>query len=208
MRNFSSVLLFSIAGVVALAQEQGPDEEIHFQHRAFKVPFRVSGTDSDATLLHLYVSKDKGANWKVTASAAPEDKEFRVFTEKDGRYWFAVQALDKQGKANPTKAEQLVADLKLVVDTLAPKVELRPLAPRQGEIGVAWKVSDDNLDLTSFRLEYKRADEMTWLKLAMHPGKNEHYWDPQSKLAVEVRLRARDRAGNTTTVSISLPPHQ
>jgi len=89
---------------------------------------------------------------------------------------------------------------------------LQPLPPRAGEVGVAWEIADDNLDQAlpdASRLEYRTING-AWLPLPMPAGANRYYWNPQASGPVEVRLRARDRAGNyneaATTVSLAGNP--
>src|SRR5262245_57002967 len=103
--------------------------------------------------------------------------------------------------------------LKVVVDTQNPTIQLQPLAPRAGEVGVAWDIRDDNLDLTlpdALRLEY-RPPGGQWMVLPIHPGAVQYYWNPQAAGVIEVRLRARDRAGNwgeaATSVSLAGNPN-
>src|SRR5207248_11795427 len=71
--------------------------------------------------------------------------------------------------------------------------------PRQTEVGVSWNIRDDNLDLglpDSVRVEYRVFGGANWIPLAVPLGANQVYWAPGSRDAIEVRVRARDRAGN------------
>jgi len=71
------------------------------------------------------------------------------------------------------------------------------LPSREAEVGVEWDVRDDNLDTTSLRLEYRLPGIVEWLPLGGEmAATGQRYWKPAASGAVEVRLKARDRADN------------
>jgi hypothetical protein len=89
---------------------------------------------------------------------------------------------------------------------------LQASPPRNGEIGVAWSIRDDNLDLAlpeALKLEY-RPNGGAWLPVSINLNANQHYWNPVGAGPWEVRMKARDRAGNigegTTTVNANGGP--
>lgn len=171
---------------------------IFFQHREFKIPFN-NDPKSNVRQVKLYVSTDNGQNWKLTATAVPEEKHFRFSTPQDGFFCFAVQTVDDQNKMTPPGVEALRPNLKVIVDTLAPLVRVQPLASRQTEVGVSWSIQDDNLDAVlpdAVRVEYRIVGGPAWIPLAVAAGANQIYWSPGTNAQVEVRVRARDRAGN------------
>ena len=110
----------------------------------------------------------------------------------------------------------------MIVDTIPPTVQVQALPPRNGEVGVAWTIRDDNLDLSlpdSTRVEYRLPRAVNWIPLALPPGATQLYWNPQTNVPIDVRVLARDRAGNVgtdkTTVStkgggggVNPPPFQ
>jgi hypothetical protein len=100
--------------------------------------------------------------------------------------------------------------LRVVVDTIPPLVNLRPLPPRNGEVGIGWEIRDESFDenqLDAVRLEYRTAGAATWTPLPRRGLAPQLYWNPETNDVLEVRLRARDRAGNwgeaTTNVSLN-----
>jgi hypothetical protein len=183
---------------------------IWFQHRQFNIPFKKDQRDANVAQIRLYRSSDQGRNWSLIATAAPEDQHFHVNVPQDGSFWFGLQTVDKQNKTFPTSLEDLRPGMKLIVDTVPPVVSVQALQPRGGEVGVSWSVRDDNLDLSlpdAVRVEYRLVGAMTWIPLAAAPGSNQIYWNPRDTALVEVRVTARDRAGNIgqdkTTVSVA-----
>lgn len=213
MRKLSVLLICLLSGLFAWldAPAQEPTAGvIFFQHRQFKIPFNHDYRNVNIKEVRLYVSSDQGRSWKFTATAAPEEKHFRFSTPVDGFFWFAVQTVDSQGKLFPPSVEECRPELKVIVDTNPPLVQAQPLPPRGGEVGVAWSVRDDNLDLGlpgAVEVQYRVAGGVTWIPLAVVPGSQQHYWNPQTNAAIEVRVAARDRAGNVgehkTTVSLN-----
>ena len=212
MRKMSVLLMCLLASGVfwAAASAQDPTAGvIFFQHRQFKIPFKNDQKNGNITQVRLYVSRDQGRSWNLTATAAPEEQGFRFSTAQDGSFWFAVQTVDSQNKLFPRSDNDFRPELKVIIDATPPSVVAQPLQPRGGEVGVSWSVRDDNLDLAlpdSVRVEYRLAGGVSWIPLPIAPGSNQHFWNPQTNGAVEVRVLARDRAGNIgqdkTTVSL------
>ncbi len=209
MRRFLFLLCVLGAGLIGLgvaAQEPGAGV-IFFQHRQFKIPFK--NEQRGVREVRLFVSNDQGRRWVYTATAAPEDQHFRFAATQDGVYWFAVQTVDAQGKLMPPTPEDLRANLRVIVDTVAPLVQVQPLPPRGGEVGVAWTIRDDNLDTAlpdSTRVEYRVAGAINWIPLAVPPGASQIYWNPLALANLEVRVLARDRAGNVGEDKTPLNP--
>jgi hypothetical protein len=201
MRKLSVFLMCLLAGGLALldARAQEPAGAIFFQHRQFKIPFKNDQRSLGITQVRLYVSNDQGKTWQVAATAAPEEQAFRFSTPTDGFFYFAVQTVDKKGNLDPPKVESLRPNLRVIVDTTPPSIRAQALAPRGQEIGVSWTVHDENLDLSlpdALRVEYRFAGAAAWIPLAVQAGQTQVYWNPHSNNPIEVRVSARDRAGN------------
>ncbi|MBI3823907.1 MAG: hypothetical protein HY289_14660 [Planctomycetes bacterium] len=210
MRKLSVLLISVWCGtlVPSAAQAQDPAAGvIFFQYRQFRIPF--NDTKGNVKQVKLYVSTDQGQTWKLTSTAMPEEKHFRFSAAQDGFYCFDVQTIDDQGNALPPGVDKLQTNLKVIVDTLAPTVRVQPLPARQTEVGVNWTIQDDNLDTAlpdAVRVEYRIVGAANWVPLAVQAGASQIYWAPNTGAQVEVRVRARDRAGNigenTTHVSL------
>lgn len=209
MRKFTAMLLCLAWGGLAHAQDPNAGV-IFFQLREFNIPFKNDPTNLNVAEVRLHVSRDQGKTWQMTASAAPDGKQFRFATPQDGLFWFAVQTIYKDGSAYPKTAEDFRANLKVIVDTAPPAVQVKALPARPGEVGVSWNVTDDNLDLAlpdAVRVEYRVVGAASWLSVPIVGGANQVYWNPQTNAQVEVRVLARDRASNLgeqrTTVSLA-----
>lgn len=191
------------------ARAQDTAGAIFFPHRQFKIPFKNDQKALGVTQVRLYVSNDQGRSWQFTATAAPDEQAFRFSTPQDGYYWFAVQTVDGQGKLHPPATEDLKPSLRVIVDSTPPSVQVQTLPPRGGEIGVKWEVRDENLDLSlpdALRVEYRFAGASAWIPLAIPPGASQIYWNPHANTPIEVRVLARDRAGNVGEEKITIRP--
>jgi hypothetical protein len=219
MRKTSlALVLASLAVMPALwtpARGQGPigPQTIYARQRQIFIPFDPDPNEAHRLKqLRLYYSIDQGRTWHPGPSATPDQRRFSFLAEGDGFYLFAVQTTDTAGRNFPERMEGIDAGLRVVIDTMPPVIILRPLPPRGNEVGVAWEIRDDNPDLTSpdaVRLEYRVAGNSNWQPLYRVPGTTQQYWSPGTSGVVEVRLRAFDRAGNSseavTQVSLSNP---
>jgi hypothetical protein len=179
---------------------------IFSRYRQFKIPFNGGTGGNRLKQLQLFVSTDRGRSWQPSATAPPEQGQFRFVSERDGLFWFTVQTTDLEGRLYPVSLEGATPSLKVVIDTQPPVVSLHALAPRGGDIGVSWEIRDENLDMAAsdaVRLEYRSAGG-TWLPVNVAAGANQAYWSTPNGGQVEVRLRARDRAGNVGESTFSV----
>jgi hypothetical protein len=208
MRKMQLVLLLTVVAFLPAAWEpargQAPIQPqiLYSKQRQIAIPF-----DPDPAQAHrlkqvqLYYSTDQGRTWHVGAIAAPDQKKFNFLANSDGLHLFAVQTTDLAGRSFPDKMEGVTPALRVVIDTAAPIVNLKPLPPRGNEVGVAWDIQDDNQDVVSadaIRLEYRKAGGLNWLPLSRVPGATQLYWAPGSTDLFDVKIRVRDLAGNTT----------
>jgi hypothetical protein len=67
--------------------------------------------------LELFVSTDRGKNWKKTDCATPDQDRFVFSAPKDGIYWFVVQVLGKDGTKEPADLRTTRFVRKVLVDT-------------------------------------------------------------------------------------------
>ena len=143
MRKLSVLLIClwsgGFVGLTAQAQDQTAGV-IFFQHRQFKIPFKNDQKNMTVKQVRLYVSSDQGRTWNFTAAAEPQELHFRFSTPQDGYFWFTVQTVDDQGKLHPPTQDEFRANLKVIVDTIAPVVHVHALPNRQNEVGVSWAI--------------------------------------------------------------------
>ena len=125
------------------------------QH-AFVIPFRIEparNPQDEPVEVQLHVSSDQGATWNVADRVKPAKGNFVYRAPHDGEYWYAIRTVDGQGVTRP--AGHLQAQLKVVVDTVAPRLDLTARRGAAGEIVVRWQAVDPYLKPTSLKLEYQ-----------------------------------------------------
>jgi hypothetical protein len=191
-------------GSPARAQEASAPRIEYARDRKFRIPFTVDPANRVVRYLNLFVY-DSGKNrWMPAGTARPEDRQFIYDAGGDGWYWFTVQTVDADNRANPDNLARAQVMMKICVDTLRPAVTVRPLQATEGGVGIEWQVRDDNLDPASLVVEFRAAGGV-WQPLAVQPAvTGERTWNPGTSVPLEVRVLVRDKAGNvgegTTTV--------
>jgi hypothetical protein len=197
-RSFLS-LIGLLCGVGVLSA-QAPDDvrPIPSKDPTFRIPFQTQPGERRLREVQLYYSTDQGRTWRHYATTAPDQGFFQQFTaQADGLYWFSVRTIDLQGRAYPPNDNELRPGLKVLVDTKAPRVTLRALQGNGNSVGVEWEVRDENLDITSLRLEYLPAGAAQYMPIRVDPvAAGQHYWTPMTNGPMEVRLSVSDIAGN------------
>ncbi len=184
---------------------------VYLPYKQFKVPFNVpAGAETVLDKIELYVSTNEGQSWDYASAASPRDKSFPTYQARgEGLHWFAVKMLRTSGPPYPAENSQLKAMLQIMVDWTAPVVKLKPLQPRGSEVGVSWDIRETHFAPSlpdALRLEYRPSGSgLAWTPLIVAPGINSHYWTPNFPGSVEVRLTARDRAGNPGVDFVTLP---
>jgi hypothetical protein len=199
--------LTPVLGIAPARAQESSSKVLYSNYRHFRIPFQAGPGKERLKQLQLYYSTDQGRTWQPSAVAAPDQGGFSFICDHDGLYWFTVQTLDTAGRYYPATLDGAQPSLKVIVDTQPPTVQLRPLAGRQGEVGVSWEVHDENLDLRqpgAFVLEYRPIGGAGWLPLAPDPAASQYFWEPQTSTPLQVRLRVKDLAGNVAEAKTTI----
>lgn len=184
----------------------------YWPQRAFGIPLdraTFNALSPKPTHLQLYYSQNRGAfqkGNKVAVNALQpiaEGKEGFLFdAPRDGDYEFAVQLVYGDGTVSP-KENQLAGEVRAVIDTVPPRVQIAAVGN-----GVEWVASDDNLDATKVRLECKWPTSAEWteVKDRQFRASDSYAWRMPPGKSLEVRVKARDLAGNDgTSVIVRVP---
>ena len=109
---------------------EAPEEPkpIFARQGRFSIPFRVDAPAEVAppAKVRLFVSEDGGTRWHLDAEVPPSQQRFDFRSLHDGEYWFTIRSIDAQGRSYPDGAYE--PQLRVIVDTLAPRLEFRPCA--------------------------------------------------------------------------------
>jgi hypothetical protein len=177
--------------------------------RSFFIPVTVdrNSRDHQPAEVHLLVSADQGKTWSTYARQSTDATGFQFQARDDGEYWFASRTLDAQGQAKPP-GSALQPELRIVIDSTPPKIELDAAVGATGEVKAAWRISDASMAADGVRMEYQSGDarEPAWQNVTLEPTAQKFAghlllgstaWQPLgTSRAIDVRIIARDRAGN------------
>jgi hypothetical protein len=183
------------------------DRTYYSKQLGFLIPFETDPGERRIREVQLYVSEDQGRTWQQASTASPNQRKFSFTARRDGWYAFTVRTIDTEDRAYPTTLDQATPRLKVCVDTQAPVVSLRAVQSPNGAAAVEWDIRDDNLDVESLQLEYRPPGGSEWSPLAFQKGAaGQRAWNPETNATLDVRLRARDLAGNTGEATTTVTP--
>jgi hypothetical protein len=188
------------------AEPPPADGTYYSRQLAFRIPFQTDPGERRIREVQLYVSEDQGRTWQQVGTAPPTQRFFNFTARRDGWYSFTVRTIDTEDHGYPATLDQATPRLKVCVDTQPPTVSLRAVQNPNGAAAVEWDIRDDNLDVESLRLEYRLPGGSEWTPLGIQKGPTgQRVWNPATNATLDVRLQARDLAGNlgeaTTTVT-------
>jgi hypothetical protein len=208
-----------VVGSAAIAGDAKPVKRqyVNFTgfHISFNAPSSVS-TKDPAREVELHVSSDQGLTWEIAGKAKPSEQKILFRAPQDGEYWFMPRTKYASGKYLPNGPP--APEMKVVVDTTTPVVELNAQNDDGGEIIIRWYIADSHLRRESFKLEYKAATvEGKWQPISIDPvDASSPLGDirgettvvlPIREQSVEiiVRAEAADEASNRTVKEQRLP---
>jgi len=134
-----------LALAAPIPTEQLP-EPIATRQNLFSIPFRIDRPQDPAAApveVHLYVSEDQGAAWHLAGKTDPQRSSVTFRAPHDGEYWFSIRTMDRQGRLRPD--QNAAPELRVVVDTIPPRLELSASRASSGEITANWQTVDPNL---------------------------------------------------------------
>jgi hypothetical protein len=205
-------LAIGIGGLswLAAAPNEPKLQTSYWRQTRFIIPMnRPRGNPKEVQLL---VSND-GQEWSVDStitydpSGRAPTEQFQFNAPRDGVYWFSARTIFPRQQA---RRGQPQPHLKVVVDTEQPQMNFDAFVGGAGEIVAQWRIEDDNLDQTSFLVEFQAAGDVEWRKVAVEPGELEgetkmsgqSSWFPRtSARTVHVRAEILDKAANRSVVS-------
>ena len=206
--GFAALLVAGLAAPRAHAQDA-----YHWPHRTFSIPVnveRINASDNKPTHLQLYSSLNRGA-WKEGAKLPLNGlddvgngrKGFKFTADRDGEYEFSVMYHYAGGDTSPRRVDDLSPMLAVVIDTTPPSVRIAATGN-----GVKWDAQDDNLDARNVKLEAKLPAWTEWRRVNDRDfkGNDSYAWKLNPGQTLEVRVTAKDKAGNEGSSAIIRVP--
>ena len=206
MRRRHAILMLACCIALALprvARPQDPGLQAHYwPHRTVGIPVdvdrigKLTNKPSELQLYYWVNGRDiqKGAKLPLSGMQQLDGgkRGFLFSADRDGDYEFTVQFVYPDGTTSP-RSDDLSPQQRVVVDTTPPQVRLYP-----SNTGVAWEAADDNLEAQSLSLECRWPGQQDWTKVTERAfrARDQFAWKLPAGKTLEVRVKARDRAGN------------
>jgi hypothetical protein len=198
--------------------DSGPPPPYFTRQSSFTIPFippTPGPGEQQIAAVRLSVSTDQGGTWSQADQVEPRKASFTFKPPHDGEYWFAFSAIDRQGHAKPEKPTGPA--LRVIVDTLPPRLEVKAGRRPNGEIAANWLAVDPILKADTLTLEYQLAGDAAWRAVEFQPPRDDPArstavgdvaWRPTGGGATMVRATIRDRAGNVATAQTTVDESQ
>ena len=186
--------------------------------RGFNIPFKVDDTEESFIEVHLYSSNNQGETWEFLDRQPTSATEFPFQANGEGEYWFAIKTLDRNRRLLPAGDPQ--PELRIIVDTTKPKLEVAAAADPAGRIVCRWNASDAYLAPKSLQLLYKptfngqnpaevqAAEDSQWQSVTVNTPNyvpagiyvdQLAFWPETTVKTLDVRVVIADEAGNVTS---------
>ncbi len=155
----------------------------------------------------LFASTDQGRMWQQVAIASPDKTSFVFQAPADGEYWFRTAIVNRQGRQEPDNIYHIPLDQtqKLRIDTLRPLARITTVQRQGDDVLVSWEIQEENPDPRWLRLEYRETPAGSWQSAGLLTSLRGETRLRVVQAAVEIRLQAKDMAGNSATAVVDVP---
>ena len=196
----SAMLLLLLAGPAQTPKVQyWPRRDI-----GFPVPPAVLSDAPKPVKLRLY-SAPPGGEFRLAVERNAGDLDkiadgkppgFNYTAKGDGEEEFAVQLVYASGDVD-TERNKLQAQKRIMFDTRPPDIQVTA----RGNATLDWAITDDNSDASSVSVQARRSGS-DWKTMSRDFRLQDSYSWPDVNGEIEVRVRAKDKAGNESVSRI------
>mgnify|MGYP000092700416 CR=1 FL=1 len=191
------------------AEPNGLVRPIYTRQTYFAIPFRVDASTANSRRepiqVLLYVSTNRGATWELNSQVEPEKGHFLFRAASDGEFWFLLRTAVRGDQTQPPSKE--MPGLRVIVDTVSPKLDLVAERGSSGQVIVRWRVTESHPKPESLTIQYRLESDKPWQSVAIDripdgSGGPDYvgeatWWLPLGVERVEIRGEVSDMAGNT-----------
>ncbi len=174
------------------------DETVVTNIGRFEIPFEVEGEDGKEAqgFAVLFGSQDGGRTWDQLQSVPASRGAFIFTAPRDGKSSFAIRMTDAQGNLEMA-IEGSEPEMEVVVDTVAPKLQLEIIEVTPGQAIINWTSSDSSIVGDSFALECTEGLSGNRKPIQFTPsGSGQVRVAVASGSMISVRASIMDQAGN------------
>ncbi len=184
------------------------DAAIPTKNQSFRIPFNIDPRDRGRLKeVQLYFSVDSGQSWHLASSITPDRGSFTFRAPRDAEYWFAVRTIDDRGLPYPPDDAKFDGpDMRVVVDTTPPGLQITSKGRRGSVAGVRWEMRDEHLDPKSLVIQYQTEGARDWREVPIHDRRliGEELWDAGTAAPLLVQAWVDDTAGNRALTTLRL----
>ncbi len=203
--NFAAALV-----AVSLGQPPAPNVAVAdyypINSRTIKLPIKYDKDRKAIRQVKLHVARNGENTWYQEAAVPPDRDSFTYVAKEDGVYWFLMVEEDLQGRNIPADLTRQPPDLKVLVDTLPPRVQFTNVKRSGEEIVIEWFVDDKHPEENNTRVHFRpSASDSYWQEVTLPAGSKSGVRFPAGTTnPVIVRVTAYDAAGNKTEATREL----
>jgi hypothetical protein len=194
--NFAAVLV----GVTLGQPPAAPPASDYYPlaSRTIKLPIKYEKDRKGIRQVKLYVARNGENTWYQEAAVPPDRDAFTFIAKEDGIYWFTMVEEDLQGRNLPADLTRTPPDLKVLVDTIQPRIQFTNAKRTGEEIVIEWAVDDKNPDENKTQVHFRAAgSDDYWQEVTLPAGsKSGVRFAAGTPGPVIVRVTAIDAAGN------------
>lgn len=217
MRSVAIVMMMAFWSAADAALPAPPKRDvIYTRQQVFRIPFDIEPSQDGRRQpqeVELHVSDNHGQQWHLAKVVPPQAQGFVFRAPRDGEYWFVVRTIDGMGNRLPAAVDEqgrplpTVPEMKVVVDTQLPQLDLRVMRGYAGEILIQWRCGDHHLAANKPNIEYRELGPQpgAWQQVAVGglQGQATLHAPP---VPVAIRARIGDRAENVTVRALQIDP--
>ena len=191
------------AALVGLTLGQPPapmPDYFPMNSRSIKIPIKYEKDRKTIRQVKLYVARNGENTWYQDAAVPPDREFFTYLAKEDGVYWFTMVEEDLQGKQIPTDLTRTPPDLKVIVDTVQPRVQYTNVRRNGEDVIVEWFVDDKNPDEGKTQVHFRVGGEAgDWQEVTLPATSKSGVRFPSGTAGPDsVTVTAFDLAGNKT----------
>ncbi|MBA4189975.1 MAG: hypothetical protein C0467_18475 [Planctomycetaceae bacterium] len=202
--NFAVVALVGASLAQPPATAPAPDY-YPMNSRKIALPIKYDKDRKTIRQVKLYVARNGENTWYQEAAVTPDRDSFTFMAKEDGLYWFTMMEEDLQGKNIPADLTRTPPDLKVLVDTVQPRVQFTNARKNGDDVVVEWFIEDKNPDENKTQVHFRPASgEGYWQEVTLPTSSKSGVRFPAGAGAVTVRVTAYDIAGNKTELTREL----
>jgi len=175
-------------------------EPVYSKSRRFRIPFQFDAAELKrlgTREIQLFVSRDGGEHWQLVEGVSPETGKFTFEAPEDGDYQFSVKTVAASGLLYPAGPHQ--TGLRVMVDGTPPQLDLQLVEIEPGRVKLSWSSQDDNLDVSTLKLEFRESGSDVWNVVAVRThAYGQTTWTASPGSSIQVRGEVADMTGNQT----------